>query len=400
MDPATKAKFVLALHKHSLQALADGGTALGGPTASGVTASGDTGSHGLFGAIGDFLGTTNNYKPTAAATQGGTNAAQLNNAYSGAQSGIAGQQQFANQAAAQNGFGNQSNVFSQQQALANQLQNQANGQGPNPAQAALNQSTGQNIAAQAALMAGQRGASANPGLIARQAAMQGAATQQQAVGQSATLQAQQQLAAQAALANQQAQLQNVAGNQIAAQGQGANAYSGSQQGEQGILQNANSNYNGQLINQQNALNTINSGIAGANASAASGLFSDAMGGLSSAAGLLGGSKSPTAGASPMAGEPIQMSGISYAAHGGTIPMGPVSHAARWLKGDAHNMKSGGQVPGVAKVPHDSLKNDTAPAMLTPGEVVIDLNTLKDKGKLGDAARFVQAALNKRKMGTK
>lgn len=107
------------------------------------------------------------------------------------------------------------NVLGQQQGLANQYQGLANGTGPNPAQAALNQSTGQNIAAQAALMAGQRGAGANVGLMARQAAQQGAATQQQAVGQSATLQAQQQIAGMQALAGQQQAMgatnQNMAG---------------------------------------------------------------------------------------------------------------------------------------------------------------------------------------------
>lgn len=86
------------------------------------------------------------------------------------------------------------NVLAGQQGTAAQYQNIANGTGPNPAQAALNQSTGQNVANQAALMAGQRGAGANVGLLARQAAQQGAATQQQAVGQGATLQANQQIA--------------------------------------------------------------------------------------------------------------------------------------------------------------------------------------------------------------
>ena len=81
------------------------------------------------------------------------------------------------------------------QSNASQLQGIANGTGPNPAQNMLNQQTGANVSNQAALMAGQRGASANPALLARQAAQQGAATQQQAVGQAATLQSQQQLGA-------------------------------------------------------------------------------------------------------------------------------------------------------------------------------------------------------------
>ncbi len=93
-----------------------------------------------------------------------------------------------------------------QNALLNQLQAGANGEGPNPALAQLNQTTAQNVANQAALMASQRGASSNPGLMARQAARQGANTQQQAAGQAATMQAQQQQAYQQQLAQQQAQM--------------------------------------------------------------------------------------------------------------------------------------------------------------------------------------------------
>jgi hypothetical protein len=103
---------------------------------------------------------------------------------SNAQDVLSQQQQFANALAQQNGIQNQSNVF-------NQLQGVANGTGPNPAQAMLNNTTGQNIQQQAALMGSQRGVGANPGLLARQAAMQGANIQQQAAGQGAALQANQ-----------------------------------------------------------------------------------------------------------------------------------------------------------------------------------------------------------------
>ena len=103
------------------------------------------------------------------------------------------QQALSNQLAFNNGAGNQASVFQQQQSLANALQKQAAGTGINPVQNQLNENTGTNVANEAALMASQRGAGANAGLLARQAAQQGAATQQQAVGQAATLQAQQQL---------------------------------------------------------------------------------------------------------------------------------------------------------------------------------------------------------------
>ena len=84
-----------------------------------------------------------------------------------AQNQLAQQNAFVQALQAQNGIGNQSNVY-------NQLQNVANGTGPNPAQAMLANATGQNVANQAALMAGQRGSNANVGLMARQAAQQGA----------------------------------------------------------------------------------------------------------------------------------------------------------------------------------------------------------------------------------
>ena len=95
-----------------------------------------------------------------------------------------------------------------QTGLVSQLGQIAQGQGPNPAQAMLNQSTGQNVAKQASLAAGQRGASQNVGMIQRNAAQQGRTAQQQAAGQGATMQAQQQLGAmgqQAGVLGQQGQ---------------------------------------------------------------------------------------------------------------------------------------------------------------------------------------------------
>jgi len=94
-------------------------------------------------------------------------------------------------------------VYGQQQGTADQLQGIVQGTGPNPAMAALNQRTGENVANQAALMAGQRGAGANVGMMARQAAQQGGNLQQQAVGQGATMQAQQSLNALGQIGGQQ-----------------------------------------------------------------------------------------------------------------------------------------------------------------------------------------------------
>jgi hypothetical protein len=126
------------------------------------------------GLTGIIFGGPSKFQAQGVPIQQGYDQGQINNAIGQSQSGLQQQGQFNQQMAGVNGIGNQQGVF-------NQLQGVSNGTGPNPAMAALNQATSNNIANQAALMAGQRGASANSGLIARQAAMQGANTQQQGV---------------------------------------------------------------------------------------------------------------------------------------------------------------------------------------------------------------------------
>lgn len=221
------------------------------------------------------------------------------------------QGQLVNQLQNANGLGVQqqalqglAGVNAQQQGLANQYQNIAAGNGPNPAQTLMNQATGANVANQAALMAGQRGAGANVGLLARQAAMQGAATEQQAIGQNAALQSQQQLNALGAIGGQQqaeAATQqaygNIGTNQLAAQQAGiqnqaaqgqalvaaqqaqqqqvaaqANAIANQQIGQtnavsqanlanSGQLQGALGNYNSQQVSGQNSINSGNTQLA-------------------------------------------------------------------------------------------------------------------------------------------
>jgi len=97
-------------------------------------------------------------------------------------------------------------AIQQQMMLGRELAGAVQGQGPSVAQAQLAETTGQNVARQQAMLAGQRGASANVGLLARNIAQTGAQAQQQAAGQAATLRAQEQLAARqqlAALSGQQ-----------------------------------------------------------------------------------------------------------------------------------------------------------------------------------------------------
>jgi hypothetical protein len=174
-----------------------------------------------------------------------------------AQQAILQQQQFADAAGRSNGLANQSSVF-------NQLQGVANGQGPNPAQAMLAQATGANTATQAALMAGQRGASQNAGLIARQAAQQGGANQQAAAGQAATMQANQSLGA-------LNQLGGLAGQQVAQQQQALSGYNAAAQG-----------LRGQNLQAQSGANQINADTAKQNAANNAGIAGGIIGGGASA----------------------------------------------------------------------------------------------------------------------
>lgn len=198
---------------------------------------------------------------------GAPGAAGIAGANTQVQNSIGQQQSFVNALNAQNGLGNQSAVFNQQQQLANQLQGVANGTGPNPAQAALNQATGANIASQSALMAGQRGSQANAGLMARQAAMQGANTQQQAAGQGATMQAQQQLAAMQQLQGQQTSMANTANTQVNQQQTGVNSLNQNtlqnQANTMGLQSSANSTNAQIAVGNQNSSANILGGLAGA-----------------------------------------------------------------------------------------------------------------------------------------
>lgn len=274
------------------------------------------------------FGMNNNFVPSMANINSGTSLDQINEAYGHSQAGLAQQQNFVNALNAQNGIGNQSNVFGQQQALANQLQGVANGTGPNPAMAQLNNTTGQNVQNQAAMMAGQRGAGANVGLMARQAAMQGANTQQQAVGQGAVMQAQQQLAGMNALGQQQANMANLSTQQVGQQANAINGYNTMAQGEQGQLLGANTNYNNALVSSQNNVNNNNTAISQGNQNTKANMF----GGMMSAASSMGGAMMGAEGGTT-ADMPKQMP-MQHFDMGGTVQVvdGPASSIGRFVTG--------------------------------------------------------------------
>jgi hypothetical protein len=270
----------------------------------------------------------------------------------------------------------------QAQQLAGQLQQQAAGGGPNPAQLQLQQNV-QNIAQQQANQyAANR--SLSPEAAARLAGQNAAQMGSQAAGQSAILQAQQQLAA---------------------QGQLGNLYSQQQQ----------------ALNQAG---TINAQIAGANQQQASGIVGGLMQGLAGAGGaLLQGNGisgvgqalgSLATGAKGADGgfvekgqiKPPHLQAIEdiyypHMAKGGKVKA-LLSPGEKYLSpkeakevavGDKKVNEAGHKIPGKAKVEGDSLKNDIVPANLEEGGIVIPRSIMNSKNPEKEAAKFIAKALS-------
>ncbi len=350
-----------------------------------------------------------------AAGTGFDNAAQANIVDQGGVgvSGGAGEAYYRSQAA----LNSQQNLLSalQQQGglqkqvgVFGQLGDVAAGKGPNPAQAMLNQRTGENVANQAALMAGQRGAGANVGLMARQIAGQGAGLQQQAVGQGATMQAEQSL-------NALGQMGGMANTMAANQMAGTNAATSAEQAQHGALLNALAAQNQARVSSQSSVNSANAGLAQTQMGAQQGLAGGLLGAAGSVAGtVLGG---PAGGALAKASLPGK-------AHGGAIDnsAGPQSLFGQFLHRSSGGGVSGGSmvdvvlspgekvvppnkvneaaggsveaktVPGQANVGGDSVKNDTYKTKLPEGSIVVPRTKAKDNR---DSAAFVRKVLAQR-----
>lgn len=228
---------------------------------------------GPMGILGQqALGATNSdFRGTGANLFNPVTAGQLTGAQTGVEDTLAQQQAFVNALKAQGGIQNQSDVYSQLQGIAA-------GTGPNPAQAMLSNATGQNVANQASLMASQRGAGANPGMIARLAAQQGANIQQQAVGQGAALQANQSL-------NAIGQAGGIAGQQVQNQANAVGANAQLSQNAQQNLLNAQSQFNNAQVGNQSNLNNVNAGMESGNAQRKTDLIGGLLKGAGSAAAM-------------------------------------------------------------------------------------------------------------------
>jgi hypothetical protein len=315
-------------------------------------------------------------------------------------------------------LGNFNQNYQNQNALAGQLQNQALGAGPNPAQNMLNQQTASNIQQGTGMIASQKGI--NPELAGRMAAQQTGNLNQQAAGQAATLGAQQQLGAQNSLSslygqqgNQQNTLQNTLQNAQSAQNnaQVAGTSNMNTVNASGAAQNAQNNAN----TAGGFLNSIGSGIASlfyqggmvpkgyADGGAVTSNWgfgapqTDNQSPMSIAGQYLnqsnimknsgpmsfgGGSKMPTGPNTEMDG-PMSMAGGAGDAAGAGGGLGDLAIMAA---------ARGGQIPGKAPVKGNSPKNDVVPAVLSPGEVVIPRSVMGSANAPQDAAKFVAAIL--------
>lgn len=225
-------------------------------------------------------------------------------------------------------FGRTGNVYDQQQALAQALLAQSQGQGPSLAQMQLQDATNRNIKQNAGLISSQKGV--NPALAARLIANQSAQAGQSLAGQSAQARLMEQMQA-------QQQLGGLYGNLAQQQLQ-----------QQQILQNAISAQNNAALGNASQMNQVNAGVANQNAAFGQKLLGGALGGIgSSFAQGIGGGSAPAQTSMFSAGSPVQ-----YVA------------------------AEGGVVPGKAETKGDSPKNDKVPAMLSPGEIVIPRSAAK------------------------
>lgn len=214
-----------------------------------------------------------------------------------------------------------------QQDLLAQLGQGAQGLGPNPALQQLQNTTGQNVANQAALMAGQRGSSANTGLMARQIANQGANTQQQAAGQAAVMAQNRQLQQQQALQAQQQAMVNQ--NQA-----GLNAYN----------QFANT-HQGNLLGMQGNINSNNATLTGHSMGGQQNMIGNMMGAVGSAGNLFGGKGGSAASANDLIGAGGEGE-VGMDALGGASEAG--GSAAGLLSDGSMLAADGGMIPKMAQ----------------------------------------------------
>lgn len=336
------------------------------------------------------------------------------------------------------GTGNYSSTYNNQNQLAQQLQQQANGEGPNPAASMLQAAQGQAANQAAGVYANNR--AINPALAARSASQLQSQAAGNAANQAATLRANQQIQAQQNLGNLYNQMGNQALNYY---GTTQNALGSANQQNAGLAmnnQNTNSSIIGGLIGGAGAALMADGGEVQDIGNAGPGSFAGQF--LSSYKGANGqvapltngfvqlgkgihnqmdlnktpetdsGFKMPELGASQFGGSgptlynsaptglagPASMStdfGVSGSPFFSASTMAPLTALAK-----GGMAKKGGVIPGKALVPGDSLKNDTVPTMLSPGEIVLPRSVTQGKDAPTNAAKFVRAVMAKNKLKRK
>lgn len=323
--------------------------------------------------------------------------------------------------------GHQQNILNSQQALAQELQKQSQGQGTNLGQLQLQNALNQNVQTGASQIASQHGI--NPALAARLISQNTSNANQQAAGQSANLQAQSQMQSQQALAQQQQAMGNVAGQM-------------GQQGiqQQGVLQQAQAAQNNAINQAQLGAQGINAGVAQQNAQQSGGIVGGLLGGVGSFLGLAHGGEVPAYASGGAVANPFDLThpqgimtglgagiggqnnpwanaftGFGKAAHDATFSpsVNPQGLGASFnapgttpslgsnlglgpMPQSVDQLATGGYIQGKAETPGDSLKNDTVPVLASPGEIFINRENAQSPEK---AHAFLDEILKNKKKST-
>ena len=258
-------------------------------------------------------------------------------------------QQAQGGAFAANGMSTQ--TAGQQAALAQALQDQAAGKGPSLTQMQLQQATQANAAQYAGAIASQRGI--NPALAARMVGQNAANMNQQMAGQSAIARLQEQMQA-------RAQLGDVLGQQRA-QDIGQMQANTGMFGAAGGLQN---NQNSNRVSNMSQMQQINAETARRNAEMQNQAAKD--------------------------NAAAQNAANQYNSQGTISQIGQVASGAGGAISALAAINQGGEIPGRAKLPGDRLQNDTVPALLSPGEIVIPRSVAQAPDAPEKTAAFVAA----------
>jgi hypothetical protein len=241
------------------------------------------------------------------------------------------------------GAGPASGTIAGQNALNAQLQAAANGQGPNPALAQLQQTTQQNVANAAGTVASQRGI--NPALAARMAVDQGAGLNQQAAGQAAVMDANQQIAARQQLGQN---LSATAQTQLGQQAGGVSAL-GTAGGLNLQSQGINAGVAQQNTANQQQSNAIMAGQSAQNAGINAGLIGGVINAAGVAAGMATGGEVPDTSGIPSGVLHSYLDSLYGGMFdtGGAVPNSPGTSGDSVLNGGAPPAKSGKPAPLMA-----------------------------------------------------